>query len=126
MALQDKYKELVDAARGSGVTNLQVREQDNVLYVNGEAPSYSVKDDLWNIYNKIDPDYRASDLVLNITVAANAASEEYEVVAGDNLTKIGKKFGMPWKEIHEANKDLIKDPDKIQIGWKLKIPKKGN
>lgn len=124
MALQDKYKELVDAARGSGVTNLQVREQDNVLYVDGEAPSYSVKDDLWNIYNKIDPDYRASDLVLNITVAANAAPEEYEVVAGDNLTKIGKKFGMPWKEIHEANKDLIKDPDKIQIGWKLKIPRK--
>ena len=126
MALQDKYKELVDAARGSGVTNLQVREQDNVLYVDGEAPSYSVKDDLWKIYDKIDPDYRASDLVLNITVAHGADLQEYEVVAGDNLTKIGKKFGMPWKDIHEANKDLIKDPDKIQIGWKLKIPRKGN
>ncbi|MDF2192074.1 LysM peptidoglycan-binding domain-containing protein [Paraflavitalea sp. CAU 1676] len=124
MALQDKYKELVDAARGSGVTNLQVREQDNVLYVDGEAPSYSVKDDLWKIYDKIDPDYRASDLVLNITVAANATPEEYEVVAGDNLTKIGKKFGMTWKDIHAANTDLIKDPDKIQVGWKLKIPRK--
>ncbi|WP_276485841.1 LysM peptidoglycan-binding domain-containing protein [Paraflavitalea pollutisoli] len=124
MALQDKYKELVDAAKGSGVTNLQVREQDNVLYVDGEAPSFTVKDDLWKIYDKIDPDYRASDLVLNITVAAGAAPEEYEVVPGDNLTKIGKKFGLTWKDVHEANKDLIKNPDLIQVGWKLKIPRK--
>lgn len=38
MALQDKYKELLDAAKASGVSALAVREQDNVLYVDGEAP----------------------------------------------------------------------------------------
>jgi nucleoid-associated protein YgaU len=124
MALQDKYKELVDAATASGVTNLQVREQDNVLYIDGEAPSSSVKDQLWAIYDKIDPDYRSADLVLNITLSASAAPEEYEIVAGDNLTKIGKKFGMGWKEIYEANKDKIKDPDLIHVGVKLKIPRK--
>ena len=59
MALQDKYKELTDAATAAGVTNLQVAEQDNVLHVTGEAPSGAVKDNLWNIYDKIDPDYRA-------------------------------------------------------------------
>ena len=32
------------------------------------------------------------------------------------------KLGKNWKEIFEANRDKIKDPDKIQIGWKLKIP----
>jgi nucleoid-associated protein YgaU len=123
MALQDKYKELVDAAKASGVTNLQVREQDNVLYIDGEAASFDIKDQLWAIYDKIDPDYRAGDLVLNVTVAASAAPQEYEVVKGDNLTKIGKQFGMGWKEIYEANKDRIKDPDVIQVGWKLKIPR---
>jgi nucleoid-associated protein YgaU len=124
MALQDKYKELVDAAKASGITNLQVREQDNVLYVDGEATSFASKDALWAIYDKIDPDYRAGDLVLNITVAASAQPEEYEVVKGDNLTKIGKKFGMGWKEIYEANRDQIKNPDLIHVGAKLKIPRK--
>ena len=44
MALQDKYKELVDTAKTSGVSDLQVREQDNVLYIDGVAPTGSVKD----------------------------------------------------------------------------------
>jgi nucleoid-associated protein YgaU len=48
--------------------------------------------------------------------------QEYVVVKGDNLTKIGHKYGVSWKEIYEANKDIIKDPDLIQPGWKLKIP----
>ena len=73
MALQDKYKELLDAASTSGVSNLQVREQDNVLYIDGDAPTGEVKDQLWAIYNKIDPDFRAADVVMNVNVAAGAA-----------------------------------------------------
>jgi nucleoid-associated protein YgaU len=57
-------------------------------------------------------------------VAASAQPEEYVVVSGDNLTKIGKKFGMPWKDIYEANKDQIKNPDLIHVGARLKIPRK--
>ena len=70
--LQNKYAELINAAKASGVNNLQVREQDNVLYIDGEAASGEVKDNLWNIYNKIDPDFRAADLVMNINVSAMA------------------------------------------------------
>ena len=121
MALQDKYRELVTAAQTAGVTGLQVREQDNVLYIDGKAPSQAVKKQLWDVYNKIDPDYRAGDLVLNLTTD-EAATQEYVVAAGDNLTKIGKKYGVSWQQIYEANKDVIKDPNLIQPGWKLKIP----
>jgi Bacterial SH3 domain len=69
MALRDKYRELTDAASSVGVKNLQVREQDNVLYIEGEA-SGSVKQQLWDIYEKIDPDYSSGDLMLNINSVA--------------------------------------------------------
>ena len=128
MALRAKYQQLIDAANQSGVTNLEVREQNNVLYIDGQAPSEAVKKKLWDLYNKIDPDYRAGDLVLNVNVFggsnATVAEQEYTVVSGDNLSKIGKMYGVSWKEIYEINKDKIKDPDLIQPGWKLKIPAK--
>lgn len=127
MALRAKYQQLIDAATRSGVTNLQVREQGNVLYIDGNAPSEAVKKQIWDIYNKIDPDYRAGDLVLNLLVAGGGgapATEEYVVVKGDSLSKIGEKYSVSWQEIYAANKDQIKDPDLIQPGWKLKIPKK--
>ena len=127
MALRSKYQQLIDAATNSGVTNLQVREQGNVLYIDGNAPSEEVKKSLWDLYNKIDPDYRAGDLVLNVNVFGNEnknATQEYVVVKGDSLSKIGQKYGVKWKEIYELNKDIIKDPDLIQPGWKLKIPGK--
>ena len=63
MAVQDKYAELINAAKQSGVSNLQVREQNNVLYIDGEAPSGQVKDQLWAVYNKLDLDYRSGDVV---------------------------------------------------------------
>jgi len=123
MALQDKYRELVTTAQSAGVSNLQVREQDRVLYIDGVAPSEEIKKRLWDIYGKIDPDYRSADLVMNIKVIqGTGGTKEYEVVSGDNLTKIGKKFNVKWKDIFEANKDKIRDPDHIEPGWKLKIP----
>lgn len=75
MALETKYAELINTAKSAGVQNLQVREQDNVLYIDGAAPSGAVKDSLWNIYNKIDPDYRSADLVLNVNVSAASGSK---------------------------------------------------
>lgn len=123
MALQQKYSDLVKTAQTNGTANLQVREQNDVLYIDGEVPSEDVKQQLWDLYNKIDPDYRSGDLVMNLTVAGGA-SEEYEVVKGDSLSKIGQKFGVAWKEIYEANRNVISNPDLIQPGWKLKIPQK--
>jgi nucleoid-associated protein YgaU len=123
MALQDKYRKLVTTAQSAGVSNLQVREQGNILYIDGVAPSEEIKQRLWDIYGKIDPDYRSADLVMNVKVMqGTGGTKEYVVVSGDNLSKIGKKFNVKWKDIYEANKDKIKNPDHIEPGWKLKIP----
>jgi uncharacterized protein YgiM (DUF1202 family) len=74
-ALQDKYKQLIDAANAAGISNLQVSEQGNVLHISGDAPTGAAKDQLWEIYGKIDPDYRAGDLILDIDVAASAGTK---------------------------------------------------
>lgn len=49
----------------------------------------------------------------------------YEVVAGDNLSKIAKHFygnANAWKRIFDANRDQLTDPDRIKPGQMLKIP----
>lgn len=84
-ALQDKYKQLIDAANAGGINNLQVSEDGSVLHVSGEAPSGEVKDQLWDIYNKIDPDYRAGDLVMNVNVAAGTGSKAKVTTDSTNL-----------------------------------------
>ena len=46
-------------------------------------------------------------------------------MSGDSLSKIAKReYGNAndWKRIFEANKDILKDPNKIFPGQKLKIP----
>jgi nucleoid-associated protein YgaU len=89
--------------------------------VTGTAPSEAVKKQLWDLYEKADPEMRSGDLVLNVTVAAGA-EQTYEVKSGDNLSKIAKHYNTTWKAIFEANQDKIKDPDKIFPGQVLKIP----
>ena len=57
--------------------------------------------------------------------SSSTAAKVYVVVAGDSLSKIAKReYGdaNEWQRIFEANKDILKDPDKIYPGQKLKIP----
>jgi nucleoid-associated protein YgaU len=49
----------------------------------------------------------------------------YTVVKGDSLSKIAKReYGdaNKWHKIFEANKDVIDDPDLIEVGQDLIIP----
>ncbi|MGY4537871.1 hypothetical protein ACVW0P_002290 [Mucilaginibacter sp. UYNi724] len=85
MALQEKYAELIQAAKNAGVTDLQVREQDSVLYIDGKTGNGAVKDSLWDVYNKIDPDFRAGDLILNIDASAAAGSQARVTTESSNL-----------------------------------------
>ena len=51
------------------------------------------------------------------------AYETYTVQRGDNLSKIAKQLGLgSWRELYNLNKGLIRDPNLIYSGWKLKIP----
>lgn len=126
MALQEKYKELIDAGKSAGIANFQAREQDGVLYIDGTAPTDDAKQQVWSVYERLNPDFRSSDVVMNIDVSGGGSSSEtYTVKPGDSLSKIATRYpGLKWQDIYEANKDKIKDPDLIQPGWELKIPGK--
>lgn len=67
--------------------------------------------------------------MLSTTMMAFAAEDDYTVESGDYLVKISKKvYGDDayWKEIYEANKDTIKDPNLIYTGQVLVIPDLAN
>lgn len=125
MALQEKYKELIDAAKAAGVNDLQVREQDNVLYIDGTASSGQVKDNLWAIYDKIDPDYRAGDLVLNIDASAAAGTKAKVITQSSNLN-IRKGPGTDQEILGKAaHNEIITVISKPNDQWSLVRTDKG-
>ena len=72
-----------------------------------------------------------ADAQVNIQVqggfadTAGSAGRTYTVKAGDSLSKIAKELlgdAGAWKQIHEANKDQISNPDVIHPGMELKLP----
>ncbi|HTO45272.1 MAG TPA: LysM peptidoglycan-binding domain-containing protein [Burkholderiales bacterium] len=49
----------------------------------------------------------------------------HEVAAGDTLSKISKQYygdATLYMKIFEANRNILKDPDLIKVGQKLRIP----
>ena len=124
--LQTKYQPLLDLCNTNSWAYTLSGGDDGVLHVDVNVPDDASKQQVWDKYNEIDPGYASGDLVLNANVggseAAAAAGNTYTVEAGDNLSKIGEKYGLSWHQIFEANKDTISDPDMIHPGQVLNIP----
>lgn len=57
---------------------------------------------------------------------SSGKSVTHTVKQGETLSYIGQLYGVPWRQIATDNTKLIKDPNSLQIGWKLVInnPKK--
>jgi nucleoid-associated protein YgaU len=74
------------------------------------------------------PDFSDVQSGASSTAPTTEVYETYVVQPGDSLSKIAKlKLGdaNAWRQIFEANTDILKDPNKIFPGQKLKIPEKG-
>ena len=63
--------------------------------------------------------------VVSQTAATPPPPTTHTVAKGDTLSAIAKHHlgnANAWREIFELNRDILKDPDKIQPGQVLKLP----
>ena len=133
--LKQKYQTVLTTADNEHIQFQNLHVQDNKLFIKGIAPSEEAKNKFWDQVKLVNPN--ADDITADISVDSSRAvgaaagggqgtgGETYEVKPGDNLSKISKQFyGDPneYMRIFYANRELLKDPDKIQVGQKLSIP----
>jgi nucleoid-associated protein YgaU len=107
-----------------GVDNLSVEVKDGVASLSGEAKSAEALEKAVLMAGNIEG---ISEVKFdNVTApVAEIKVEYYEIVSGDTLWAIAKKFygnGNLYMKIFEANREVIKDPDKIYVGQKIRIP----
>ena len=75
---------------------------------------------------EVIPKIQIDDIETDIKTALEPENVEYYVIqSGDSLSKIAKKYyqdAMQYPRIFAANKEVIKDPDLIYPGQKIRIP----
>jgi nucleoid-associated protein YgaU len=123
MSLSDKYRDVLDLAGKLPVEGLGVTEKDGKLYISGTAPYQLEKDAVWDAI-KTHAGWE-SELAADLHVKNAEVYGYWLVKSGDSLSKISKRAyddGGKYMKIFEANKDILKDPNTIQPGQKLKIP----
>ena len=86
--LQDKYASVISAAQSAGIGGLQVREQDGILYVSGNAGSTAAKDAVWNALGAIDATYSASDINIDVQVSGLASGASLTVATEESNLNI--------------------------------------
>jgi len=132
--LKQRYQTVLTTADNERIQFQNLHVQDNKLFIRAIAPSDEAKNKFWDQIKLVNPN--ADDITADISVDSSRAvgaaagggqgdGQTYEVKGGDNLSKISKQFyGDPneYMRIFYANRELLKDPDKIQVGQKLVIP----
>ena len=113
------------AAQNLGVSDVQVAFDgaDGKVTVAGVAPTQAIKEKVTLCCGNV-ASVTSVDNQMSVTNPEPEA-KYYDVVSGDNLSKISKQFyGDPNKYmvIFEANKPMLSHPDKIYPGQKLRIP----
>ena len=124
--LTGKYKYAIETAKGF---NFQggAEERDGKLYFKGTVATQDQANKIWDAIKTIPdwPQEIVADIKATGAPAPATAQTTYTVKPGDTLSKIAKELlgdTRAYKEIFEANRDQLSDPDKIKPGQVLKIP----
>ena len=123
--LKKKYQPVLDYGQKRGVSWKNVHIENDKLLIRGDAPNQAIKNEVWNQIKAVDAAHADMAADIGVDAALPVPAKIHEVVSGDTLSKIAKKYygdAGKYMKIFDANKDQLKDPDKIQVGQKLKIP----
>ena len=125
---QVKAEALVSQVKSYGlaVDNLGIAVKGDVATVSGTVSSQSDKEKVVLLIGNVNGIARVDDRLQVVTPEPPAVF--YTVVPGDTLSKIAKQHygnAMKYPVIFEANKPMLKHPDKIYPGQVLRIPPVG-
>lgn len=121
--LKEKYNDLLELGKKLEVKNGDVKEKGGKLHIKGTTTYQLEKNLLWDkikTYSNWE-----NEIMADIKVEKTDIFGIYTVKSGDTLSKIAKQlFGNAnrYMEIFNLNKDILKNPDLIQVGQKLKLP----
>ena len=122
---KDEAKEvesLLNTEFGDKITDLTVNHADGTITLAGTCVDEATKEKAILIAGNI----KGVGQVVSDNLTAPAASEFYTIQSGDSLSKIAKHFygdAMKYPVLFEANREVIKDVDKIYPGQQIRIPK---
>ncbi len=105
------------------VENLSVFVDDDMVRVSGLAYDQATKEKVILVVGNTSVIGSVDDQMTVEHVAPE--TQFYVVVRGDTLGEIAKHYydnTMKYPEIFEANKPMLRDPDKIYVGQVLRIP----
>ena len=125
MTMKAKYQALLELGESLEIQNGDVREEDGILKVWGQAKTPYEKDLLWDKIKEIGGE-NPTDIMADITVADDSVYHRHVVSSGETLGKIAKQYygdAMKYTDIFAANSDILKNPDLIYPDQELIIPK---
>ena len=114
MTFSDKYKTLIDLANKH---HLSVKEENGVLRINGEVTNGDIKDEMWKVYNQLDPNFKSGEIVLNVEVKSREGDKVKVVTQSGNLN-IRQAPGTEQYLVGKAKKgDVLTLLNKVDNQW---------
>ena len=124
MSAKEKYQSVLDLGEKLEIQNGDVTMDGDVLKIKGEAKTQYEKNLLWDEIKAVGGE-NPSDIKANITVADDSVYHRHTVKKGESLSLIAKHYygdPMKYKQIFEANTNILKNPDLIHPDQELVIP----
>ena len=109
-----------------GVENLGVTYDDGLVGLSGKATSAEALEKTVLIAGNVKGVTEVNIDKMDAPAPVPEV-EYYTIVSGDSLSKIAKKYygnAMDYPKLFEANKEVIKDPNLIYPGQKIRVPPK--